>query len=336
MRSSLMMMVCVVAMLAGCSAEIPIVEYPQFWTPELKSIAVIPFDAANKQQGEAFADELANTLRANGTYTVFNPAEVKGMLKVQDLQIAFGSDKAAMEAQLRKIESLDVQAVMFGRVTNDQTKSEKYTKMEPIYDWDPYTKQYVYKGDRPVVMTRNESTVTATASLLRAKDSRQIHATASCGWKQTEDAQVPSKTAAECHAICVSQTVAQLVREFAVTRQVVKVNPNEAFKIVASEKCYDGKWEERKSFSSEDKCMYVVLSLPVQADRNKFRITITREGGREDLATQELVWSRQFPDVGKAVMFDLSQVARGKGNYTVKLYTMLDAKPALAKTFALE
>ena len=93
----------IAAVLGGCTKEITIIQYPPFWTPDLKSIAVLPLKYRNRQIGEALADQLANSLRATGTYRVFNPTEVADMAKMQDMQIAFGSDQVAMAQPLHSI-----------------------------------------------------------------------------------------------------------------------------------------------------------------------------------------------------------------------------------------
>ncbi len=341
MRKSLLMVACVVAMLAGCTKEIPIVSFPEFWTPELKSIAVMPFKADSRQQladGEGMADELANALRANGTYKVFNPSEVKSMLKVKDLQIFLGDDKTAMDAQLAKFEGLDVQAVLIGRITQSTATTRDEQKADPIMVWDPYRKMMVPSGSyNYYVLTRNEANVKATASLLRAKDGRTIHATQMCGYQAWAQGSPPAMDRNACHTAAVSQTINQMVAEFAVTRQTIEVKPDEVFKLSASDKCYDGKWDERKSFRANDK-LYVVLNMPARADRNKFRVAIVRSDRKQDLASQELLWSRGNPQTGVAVSFDLSDIAAkgGKGAYTAKLYTMLEAQPALTMDFTVE
>ena len=91
--------------LCGCSKEIPIVQYPAFWRPELKSIAVTPFRCASGQEeaGNVLADKLAAALVANGTYRVFNRNELKTILDERDLQIAFGQDSEAAAKQFQKL-----------------------------------------------------------------------------------------------------------------------------------------------------------------------------------------------------------------------------------------
>jgi hypothetical protein len=322
----------------GCSKEITIIRYPPFWTPQLKSIAVVPFRSADPRVGEQFADELANSIRATGTYRVFNRSEIAEMARLQDVQIAFGDDQVATAAQLRKISTLNVQAIVIGRVVTFTATRRDEPREEPVMVWDNASKQMVPTGAvKKSVFTRNEGNVGATVALMDLTG-KTIHATAqpatSMQWAQGSP---PPMDQFACRSTAATNVVGQLVEEFAVVRKKIQIDPDKAFKIACG--CYDGKWDERKSFKASDKKMLVVLCLPSDCDRNNFRITIIRKDQREDLAATSVVWSSKFPAIGKEFEFNPSDIASkggGAGAYTAKFYCGMDPQPIHTMDFKIE
>ncbi|HUT57121.1 MAG TPA: hypothetical protein VNA25_04520 [Phycisphaerae bacterium] len=329
----------IAAVMCGCSKEITIIRYPPFWTPQLKSIAVVPFKFSDRQAGQMIADQLANSLRATGTYRVFNSTEVADMARMQDMQIAFGDDQVAMAAQIRKISTLNVQAILIGRITNYTATKRDERRREPVQVWDPRTKQYVPSGQyRSFVVTRNEGNVAATAAMIRVKDGTTIHATAAPKqWLQWAQGSPPPMDAYACRSIAVSRVVNQLVEEFAVVRKKIKIKPDETFMLARD--YYEGEWAKTKQFSTADPKLTVVLSLPPVCDRNRFRITIVRKGQRENLAEADVLWSSRFPQYGKAYDFSPAEIASkggGPGQYTAKLYSGMEPKPILTIDFTIQ
>jgi hypothetical protein len=323
---------------AGCTKEITIIRYPPFWTPQLKSIAVVPFRSADKQVGEQLADELANSIRATGTYRVFNRSEIEEMAKLQDLQIAFGDDQVVLAAQLRKITALNVQAIVQGRVTNCTATTHDEERQEPIMIWDARSKQMVPSGAyRTYTFTRNEGNVGATAALIDL-NGKTIHATgqpATCmQWAQGSP---PEMDPFACRSAAMTSVVQQLVEEFAVVRKKIDIDLDKTLKLATC--CYDGKWDDRKSFKVGEPKMVVVLNLPPVCDRNNFRITIIRKGERKDLAVVDVLWSSKFPAVGKEFEFvpaDISAKGGGPGTYTAKFYSGMEAQPIHTLDFNIE
>jgi len=328
------------AAVGGCSVEIPIYQYPPFWTPELKSIAVMPFRWEDKEIGRAFAEELTNALRYNQTYKVFSPQEVSDMAKMQDMQIAFGDDETAMAAQVRKIKSLKVQAILTGRVTAYSKTSRNEQKAEPVMIWDNYRKQYVPSGQYNYwTFTHNEGNVGATAALV-SMEGKTFYATPTPAgyrqWSESTQYAAPPMDPGACRSAATTAVVQQLVEHFAVVRKTVKVDPDKTLLLATS--YYDGKWDTAKSFSRGDRKMTVVLCLPPNCDRNNFRIAIVKGDKREDVASVDVLWSSKFPCNGKGFEFSPAELAQkaGTGQFSAKLYSGLDDKPVLAREFVIE
>ncbi|HUU91061.1 MAG TPA: hypothetical protein VM238_07610, partial [Phycisphaerae bacterium] len=55
--------------LGGCTKKIVVTQYPSFYTPQLKSIVVVPFQNGTRDPaaGQVMADKFATALMANGT-----------------------------------------------------------------------------------------------------------------------------------------------------------------------------------------------------------------------------------------------------------------------------
>ena len=66
----------------GCTATMAVRHYPDFYDPQIKNVAVVPFanSSLNPQGGQFVAERLAEALKANGTYTVVGPKEVTDKL----------------------------------------------------------------------------------------------------------------------------------------------------------------------------------------------------------------------------------------------------------------
>jgi hypothetical protein len=332
-RAALMVMLAgALSLLGGCSKKIWVTQVPDFYTPDLKTVAVVPFRNQSdwKGAGDIIADKLAAALMANGSYRVFNRNDLRTLLDEQDLQIAFGSDTAAAARTLSKVG--DVQAVLVGTVTTYAATSNSQQRQDPVYAYTPQGVMYV-AGYKTYVFTRNEGNVQVTASLLRTSDGTTIAATADPRWSRVwAQGSPPTKDAYACVADAASSVVAQLVETFAPVRKQVTIDPGKTLRL-ASE-LYDNKWTFTDTFSATDTKMYVVISLPPACDRNPFKITIIRAGERTDLAMQEIRWSKEYGAYG--YLFNPSDIAAkggGPGQYEVKFYS--GPEPVLRRSFRI-
>ncbi len=80
--------------------------------------------------------------------------------------------------------------------------------------------------------------------------------------------------------------------------------------------------------------MYVVLSLPPQCDRNRFRITIIRKDERATIVYQDLVWSSKYGAFG--YLFSPKKIVEiaGPGAFTAKFYS--GPEPIMMHDFRIE
>lgn len=331
---SVLLCLVLLSMAIGCGKELAIHQYPPFWTPELKSIAVVPF--RGQAGGEAIAEELANSLRANATYKVFSPADIQQLASMQDLQIAFGDDNVAMAAQVRKISSLDVQGIISGSVSTYDTTTRHEQKREPVMVYDNNLKREVATGQyRSFVVTRHDANAVATAALLRP-DGSTIYATPSpASYQQYAEGSPPPNSAEGCLAVARANVVAQLVEHFAIVRKKIKVKPDQT--LIPAGDYFEGKWDKRKSFMIDEPVVRIVLCLPGECDRNTFTVAISRKESREYIKSEQITWSRAIPARGHVFEYPTSELVEGggPGKYVVKLFCGTDEKPALEREFEI-
>ncbi len=318
--------------LGGCSKKITVIQFPEFYTPELKTIAVVPFTNAtnNRGAGSVLTDAVASGMRANGTYKVFNRNELEALLSERDRQIAFGNDpKAAAD----KFAGMNVQAILVGTVNTYDSSTNSDRRQEPQYIYDKYGNQQ-FAGNRVYTYTRNEGHVSVSLSLLRVPGGVPIHSTAAPAQGDAADeGSPPQLDRTACLSAATQVAVARAVEEFCVVRKTIEVKEKDAL-LVASERV-DGKWQETSEFSSGETSMFVVVNLPPAADRNRFRIVIVPKDSREVVARMDITWSRNFPERGEGFQFSPSEIAAkaGAGDYTVKLYA--GEEPVLMRDFQI-
>lgn len=319
--------------LAGCSKKMTISQVPEFYTPELKTIAVVPFrnQSGWKAAGQIVSDKFAAALMANGAYRVFNRNDLRTVMDQQDLQIALGDDSAAAASTFKKL--TEVQAILTGTVTTYATTSNRQQRRDPIYGMNRQGQSYI-QGYRTYVHTRNEANVSVTASLIRVADGTTIHATPSPAWARVwAQGSPPKKDPYACAAEATDSVVYQLLTQFAPIRRQIEIDPDKALR-TASE-LYDNKWTYTDRFKSTDEKMFVVAALPAACDRNRFRLAVVRKDQRKDLASQDIVWSKKYKGYG--YVFSPKQIAQaggGPGEYEVKFYC--GPEPIMRRSFKID
>ena len=315
-----------IALAGGCTKTIVITQYPEFYTPDLKTIAIVPFrnNTPDRTAGENISEQFARALAGNGTYAVYNRSDLKTLLNEKDLQLALGNDQAASAKMFERTGK--VQAILTGAVNTYIGTSRNEPKRDPQYAYDRNGNQYV-SGYRDWVQTHNEATVVVTAALLRVSDGSgsTIHATAApvTGRASSDSTSYspPEMDMHACLAAACNQAVSRLVEEFGVVNKKISIDPAKAFRTASD--YYDGKYNVTDRFSASDEKMLVVLSLPPSCDRNRFRITVVREESRNDLAEIKLIWDRKWGGAKDFVLSprDIAAKGGGAGTYLVKFYS---------------
>ncbi len=327
----------------GCGKEIRILQYPEFYDPEdpeknIKTIVVVPFrnqaaGAAAAKAGEALAENMAAVLGASNTYKhVYNRNDLSALLDQVDLQTMAGTDPADLAKVLKKRGK--VEAIITGAITSYSSSSTRTSRQVPIWNYNPRTKQIYIAGYRTEVIIRNEGNAAATATLIRVKDGRPIYTSPPVQGRYISRGVSPGADRHGCLRMATNAVVHRLMNHFAVVAKTITVS-NDALQTATE--YFEGEWDEEDDFRATDDKMYVVLKLPSSCHRNRFRITIAREGFRRHLETVSFRWDRADSAVGKGFMFNPREIARkggGPGTYVAKFYA--GPKPALDVTFEIE
>ncbi|MGC9453910.1 MAG: CsgG/HfaB family protein [Phycisphaerae bacterium] len=336
--SLLWVLLLLVVLVGGCSKKMWITQYPSWYSSELKTIAVVPFrnTTSVKGAGEAVSEQLARAMMANGTYEVVSQSDVAAMSEQVDLMLYARSGDAAAAAE--KFSTLQrVQAILVGTVTTYAATTQRQHKREPVYAYNSRTKQQYIAGYREYDHVRNEANVAVTAALIRVPGGDTIHATAgpvgATDYSESDsDGSAPDRDPYACLANAAHQTVAGLVREFAVTRREIEVGPDD---FRTAQELYENKWDYADKFTADDDQAYLVLALPACCDRNRFRLTIVRKDQREYLYEHEFAWDAKYGRFGYGFSpREIAAAGGGPGRYVAKFYS--GPEPVLEHTFTIE
>ena len=319
------------ALAAGCGKTMTVMLYPDFYTPELKTVGVWRFrnDSSNPEAGEIFTDTLAAALKANGTYRVLGPGQLKAALDKAKIELAPDADRQQV---LKALASLGgVQAVLTGRVGQFASGRSVHRQVYvdypyhgyhgPHYGWHGrhYYRTYGPPYQQVYYVTRHEASASASSSLWRVADGAQLHAMAlPARAAVVSRGSPPPLTPGECLYEAGRHVAQQIVEEFALTPRRVKIKPGKALKTATGRT--GAAWHFDDDFKADDEEMFVVVALPGTCHRNRFRLEIARKDVQEALAGVEFEWSREKRNVGFAFSpRDLVQQA-GAGTFDVRFY----------------
>ena len=334
------------AALAGCTKKITIYRVPPFWTPDISSIAVIPFQSAagNRQAGLIVSDQVASVLSTNAAYKrVYNRSHYKNIVDEKRLRMNWSQNPSAFAAPFRRWGK--AHAMLVGSVTQyaATTSSQRKRQRTPRMRWNPRTKRQEWTGAYDYyewVHTRNEANVSANATLNRISDGQQLYSTGPVygRWaSETAGRGVPPQLDPHgCLMAATNQVIQKLVTHLGIVPMQIEVDPAKDF-LTANGPPYDNKWPVTSKFRVTDPKLIVVLRLPPACDRNRFRITIIRKGTRKDLESVDFVWKRSFPSSGQSFVFSPGKIAAaggGPGDYQVKFYA--GPEPAMIRDFRIE
>jgi hypothetical protein len=334
-----------IAAAGGCNEKITIYRCPPFWTPQIRSVAVVPFSAprAAGPAGVNIADELAAALATNPAYKdVYNRGHFRHLLDEKRVRSSMTDDPDAMQrlgASFKKWGK--AQTILVGRVTQYTATKRDTPKQDPQYVWNNTTQQMQIAGYRRYIHTRYEAHVSVTAWLIDVATGRRLHATPGAvkgfAWAQSGyGGSAPKRDANGCLAVATNFVVAELLKQFGVTLAEIKINRDKDF-VLATGPAYDNKWPTTNSFSASDDKGVIVLRLPPVCDRNRFRITIVRKGTKVDVVDMNnVVWQRKYPAAGKGYEFSPRDVAAkggGPGVYLAKFYA--GPEPAIIREFTI-
>jgi hypothetical protein len=274
--------------------------------------------------GQIFADRLAAGLAANGTYKIVNPADLPA-------PSAHPRDDAGETELIVELLSYlrkrgDVQAVIVGSIEAYQGAtymthypSYRYGYYRPYYRHYPYYGGYWYHDYSDYVYSvRNEATVAIYSRIIRVADGETLAATPGLVSMTMHSYGYPAQEKTlQLLDRSTDAVVEQLLELFAIVPKRIKVDPDKVFRIASGRK--DDTWTYEDEFGADDEKMFVVVRLPEIADRNAFRLIVSREGDRESLSEIEFMWdSSKGEEIIELSPGQLAQKGGGAGDYVAE------------------
>jgi hypothetical protein len=306
-------------LLIGCGTKFTVNNYPEFYEPSIKSVAVIPFQNETSYRGAGMAvpGHIAAALAANGTYNVTDPARLAQILEEKQMPRLDANDFQAVAAELGQLNKY--QAFVGGSVLSDsfiRTVVEYYGDGDFYYDdypywyypywYSPYWPYYYGYGGEAYISTRVAMVSVPEGATL---DAAEVKASANVGGISPAF----RKYAAQMALRDLSEKV---VSELAIVPVKIKVSSNQALRTASSYQ--NEQWTFTNTFGSDQQVMYALLCLPETAAKNKFRLTVTPKGEQSDvIASKDITWQRG--EHCQSAEFSPAVIARsnGAGKYSV-------------------
>ncbi len=334
------------ALTAGCETTMTVRRYPAFYDPQLRRLAVLPFDngTLHPRAGIFLAQRLAERLAGNGTYEVVGPDTVRTRLFAADRTLGSGATDAERAAALAA--ATDVQAFVTGAVrsfaADSGTRIDVYD--DPWYygpgagfGYGSWHRRWGYGvgGYWPIAhRTRYVAAhVAADARLVRVPTGEVLSTTPRPVRVRLTSIDEPTDLPDDVLARAAEAVAARIVGGFAVVPRQVKVRPDRVLRLAGRDE--KGRWRETDDFSADDEDMRLTVAPPRAADRNDLRVTIIRPETGEQVAQRTFRWSA---DNGpRELSFSPRKLAEtyGPGDYEVRLEAA-DAGEAVRREFEIE
>lgn len=272
-RSRLLMLLALSAVLsAGCGRKLTVRHYPDFYSTDLETLAVRPFESESirgEDAGRFVTQRVVAALRANGTYTLLTPDEAG----------AAGPDPA-LEADL----------VLDGRVRSLDASRDVWLDRGSwgygygYYGWRSYTTGFGMIGHIPVYGYTERGHGYAAARIEVRDAAGQVvfgperfQARTGAGYTYTTEEELLDAAARELARLIVDQ--------IAVAPREITIDPGKALRTAWR---HGGTLQYTDDFDSADGTVVVVLALPAGAVGNPFRVVIAR--GSAEVASRSIVW----------------------------------------------
>ncbi len=302
----------------GDKGKIWVYRYPDFYSADLKRVAVLPFAnrSADFAAGERISGRVSAILTNNGTYEVYTRQNLGDVLAEKDMQDA-GIIEGDAAIQIGRLKA--VQALICGVCDRFDVQSRQEIRYNtvPQYGQDIYG-NVVITGwvNVPYQWERHDAYVECRIVVVDTETGRQIAAVAEPAHFWAEGSP-PKLAAMDVLRRTEEAQIAHIVQSIAVTRTQIKLK-GKVLRTAAG--LYDNKWDWKDKFTTDDSNITLVVTLPTEADRNNFRLTIVRKGSRENLFEHAFTWNKQ--NAGEGFPVDMAAiVGGGPGQFEAKLYS---------------
>ena len=299
--------------------EIWVYHIPEFYRPDLKRIAVIPFSNHTGVQGvaEAISDKVAAHLTNNGTYEVYTRSHLADVFKERDAVLAgiLSADEAMQIGQAKA-----VQALVCGDCYRYEAGTQSETRFNQVPIWGQNAQGYpVITGWQqvPYIWTRNDAYVECNVALIDTASGRHIVAVNDPTHLWAEGSP-PKYDPRHLIDAADEDQVGRIFRALDVTRTRIKLK-GDVLKTALG--LYDNEYDWQKKITPADESFLVVVQLPPEADRNDFKLSIVPDKEREVLAEDAFTWDQQYGRMGRRFAVQPILDKGGFRAYRAKLYS---------------
>jgi hypothetical protein len=322
-----------------------IVRHPEWDYKEYRRVAVLPFQASQRegvaaaQQTEAY---LVDLLAGSGAFEVLPRSDLKNVLTEQDLSRL--ADVADPNTALPEGQLQIAQAVIVGKITECELKQDRSERRIPVYRRDQHGRIILGRNGLPIVV--GENVVTEFRNVARLGGTVRVIETATgrvlmshsvpALEKDTARGGGPPKDSPEELAGALARELATEFYRYVAPQQIpIKLSSD---CLVIASGYFEGKYEELKKVPTTlQNILLVARNLPKAADRNQFKLAIAPADGREYLFEHEFTWSPSQGKRGEAVEVPVSKLLENGGKtFVAKLFAAGDEQPILEKEFSLQ
>jgi hypothetical protein len=299
--------------------------YPEFYRPDIRTVVVLPManSSQNPSAGQSVTGRLVEVLRANGTYEVVGPLELRRRMEAAGLTVPEQGDVSAVLPALRTLGG--VQAVITGQVVGFDTDSFShvdfygYSQMGYYGGYGRHSHRGYWMGgigeSYPVyeVTWYTRSHVAVNVTLTDVASGAALYASPGPISADMESRRDPPPSRDEMLRRGVDYVVAEIMDRIAIVPAEVTLKPKRDLRLAAEGMRFTDK------FSPRDTKLLVVLRLPAAAAHNEFRIGVSRKDGPE-LAGATFTWKPGEQE--RTFEFNLADLTRqgGPGKYVVTFF----------------
>jgi hypothetical protein len=334
--------------LVGCDGsrggKASITRLPEWEYQAYKRVAVVAGKPAVPQAAadtRMLADRLETLLSQSHEFAMLSRDELGKIYQEQDLSKLVDAVDEGTALPEGKIQV--AQALVIPRITDYKLIHTREERVIPRFVVDPQGRRRFDRYGRPlqtaeehVVVYTNGAEVEGSVRVVDAATGKILlsHTTRIAPHPRTNYGRPPSQTP----EMIASQAVEELAREFfnVVAPVRVRVDLKAKMLLVATD-YYDGRYDDTTKLASNlPEFLVAVHDLPESADRNDFRVTITEEGGRENLFEQRFTWSGSAGPEGVSYRVPMEALTKTAGTkFVAKLYSGDDPVPRIERKFTL-
>ncbi len=330
----------------GCGGKtVYVTRYPDWPYQHYERVAVVPGRPATPEaarDAHYLADQLTNLLRQNGSFEVLSRSELAEITAEQDLSKLADAIDEGTALPAGRIKA--AQALVVPRITRYELIRDQQSERVPRYRLDRKGRVILDRKGKPiidgydtVITYRHAAEVEGSVRVVDAATSKVLtsHASPPLVARKVRRNRPPSETPEQLAADAVRELATSFYVNIAPVQIEVKVDKD--MLIVATD-YFDGRYEEAKRISPRrEDFMVVVRDLPVECQRNAFRIAVAPEEGRQNLFEEEFVWTAGVGPEGLVFRVPVAPLAATQAQkFVAKLYSAGDPEPKLERSFELD